>query len=439
MASFNGENISEEEIEKSILQQLFYKIKDKKIHYSRFKKINNEKRRKTILIIAIILILFIAIGYSGLKLFNPTWYNNMKSYYEYLKNIYKAEELVKYILTFFISSFIVIYSIIRYAIKRIKLSKIKIKDVEINIEKGSNESAFNKYLDEIIYFFEVTKYRVVIFEDLDRLNNREIFIKLRELNNLLNNSEIIKRNITFIYAVKDDVFSNSNERTKFFDFIIPIIPFINSNNSKEILMRKLEKMGININEQFDINFLDNISIYINDMRILSNICNEFYTYKDNLLESIELQKLFAIIVYKNLLPTEFAKLQDNEGSIYNIFLNKDDIVKNITKKLNEDIKEEKIKKVNIEKETIQSIQELKKYIIGEVAIKVGIYQDQFSIGNTDYTISQIMDETFDIDIFNDSTIKRYNYGYPSCKFSELLDGKILSRIENIRSREKYNE
>ena len=43
MASFNGEKMTKEEIEKSILQQLSYKVKDKKIHYSRFKKINNEK------------------------------------------------------------------------------------------------------------------------------------------------------------------------------------------------------------------------------------------------------------------------------------------------------------------------------------------------------------------------------------------------------------
>lgn len=436
MASFNGEKMTKEEIEKSILQQLFYKVKDKKIHYSRFKKINNEKKRKTIFIILITLALFATIGYSGLKLFNPTEYSNIESYYKYLNDIYKTRELIKYVLIFIASSLIVIYSIVRYIIKRIKLSKIKIKDVEINIENSSNESIFNKYLDEIIYFFEVTKYRVVIFEDLDRLNNKDILIKLRELNNLLNNSEIVNRNIAFIYAVKDDVFVNSAERTKFFDFILPIIPFINSNNSKEILVRKLEEMKISINEEFNLSFLDNISIYINDMRILSNICNEFYIYKNNLLDSIELQKLFAIIVYKNLLPTGFEELQNNKGSIYNIFSNKDEIISNLNNELDNEINELKDKKKNIEKENIQSMQELKKYIIGELAEKVGIYDDKLVINSSNYSIKQIMDETFDINNFYDTTIKRYSYGYPSCKFDELLDGKILSRIENIKNNEE---
>ena len=331
MASFNNKEIKEEEIERSILQQLFYKVKDKKIHYSRFKKINNEKRRKTLFIILITLVLVVTIGYSGLKLFNPSEYSNVESYYKYINYIYTTQEIIRYVIMFVVPILIIVYNVIRYVIKRIKLSKIKIKDVEIDIESCSKESVFNKYLDEIIYFFEVTKYRVIIFEDLDRLNNKDIFTKLRELNNLLNNSEIVKRNITFLYAVKDDIFDNSSERTKFFDFILPIIPFINSNNSKEILIRKLEEMGINVDKEFDSNFINNISIYISDMRIMSNICNEFYIYKNNLLESIELKNLFAIIVFKNLLPAKFEELQNNEGSIYNIFSNKDEIINNITK------------------------------------------------------------------------------------------------------------
>ena len=35
-----------------------------------------------------------------------------------------------------------------------------------------------------MYFFEATGYRIVFFEDLDRLDDRKIFVHLRELNNL---------------------------------------------------------------------------------------------------------------------------------------------------------------------------------------------------------------------------------------------------------------
>ena len=60
------------------------------------------------------------------------------------------------------------------------------------------------------------KYDVVFFEDLDRLNNAEIFVKLRELNILLNNDEAIKKPVKFVYAVRDDIFSDK-DRTKFFE------------------------------------------------------------------------------------------------------------------------------------------------------------------------------------------------------------------------------
>lgn len=54
----------------------------------------------------------------------------------------------------------------------------------------------------------------MFFEDLDRLDNPELFVHLRELNTLLNNDDAINKPIIFIYAVKDDIFVG-NDRTKF--------------------------------------------------------------------------------------------------------------------------------------------------------------------------------------------------------------------------------
>lgn len=70
------------------------------------------------------------------------------------------------------------------------------------------------HLDEILYFFQATDYDVVVIEDLDRFDTPDIFLKLRELNFLLNNSAVVGRKIKFIYAVKDDMFKDSS-RTKF--------------------------------------------------------------------------------------------------------------------------------------------------------------------------------------------------------------------------------
>ena len=129
--------------------------------------------------------------------------------------------------------------VIRYVIQgysNSKLNKLNLKDGEIDIKEDT--SIFNKHLDEIIYFFRATPYNVVIIEDLDRFETPDIYLKLRELNQLINESKEINRHIVFVYAVKDDVFVDE-ARTKFFDYIITIIPVINPSNSKAILKKEL--------------------------------------------------------------------------------------------------------------------------------------------------------------------------------------------------------
>lgn len=124
-----------------------------------------------------------------------------------------------------------------------KLNKLNLKNGEIELKEYKDDtSIFNKHMDEIVYFFQVTKYNVVIIEDLDRFNNTDIFLKLREVNQLLNQSESVGRKIVFIYAVRDDMFLDE-ERTKFFDYITTVIPIINSSNSVDKLKEELEIKG----------------------------------------------------------------------------------------------------------------------------------------------------------------------------------------------------
>src|ERR1035437_10288772 len=140
----------------------------------------------------------------------------------------------------------------------LKITKLNIKNAEIQINDKINKSILNHHLDEILYFFEVTPYNVVIIEDLDRFQQTEIFTKLREINLLINNSKKIKeKNVVFIYAVRDDMFKDK-DRTKFFDFIIPVIPIINSSSSNEILLRKIE----NNEYKISTDLIEDISLFI---------------------------------------------------------------------------------------------------------------------------------------------------------------------------------
>src|SRR5690606_12307605 len=172
------------------------------------------------------------------------------------------------------------------------------------------------HLEEIIYFFERTDYNVVIIEDLDRFESTDIFTKLREINILLNQSKLIKRRINFLYAIRDEVFTDKSERVKFFEYIIPVIPFINPSNSGDQLAKLVKEAKLEdiLSKDFTedvVTFIDDI-----DMRLLINIFHEYLIYRQNLDEGLNQDRLFAMITYKNLYPDDFGLLNKRTGNLY---------------------------------------------------------------------------------------------------------------------------
>ncbi len=402
------------ELEENILKQMFYKVHHNKIPYSRYKRIKNIRTMELLVYI----VLFILIIISGIVIFNPKLLVNFDKNKDILKEL-KVNDLtiLQMWAIFVITSFIAGIKLLKYFIVNLKLSNIKTKNIEIT-KSDNSSSIFNKNIDEILYFFEVNKYDVVIFEDIDRFDNLEIFVKLRELNDLINNSDQIDGKVTFIYAIKDDIFSDYKERTKFFDLIIPVIPIINSSNSLGIIKNKLKEFNI------EAKLMDDISIYIDDMRLLINICNEFKLYK-SVLEDIDESKLFAMIVYKNIYPSDFVKLQFNEGMIGELFdyKNKRDIINKIIKDLDQkyiDL-ENKIEKAN--EEFIDSIDELKSIYLEDISDR---YSD-IHIGNNYYKNYKDLKKV----IFTDETKLEDNI--------EFTDFNGSRRRVSIKELSRYNE
>src|SRR5699024_4179521 len=104
---------------------------------------------------------------------------------------------------------------------------------------------------------------------------------LREVNTLAN-IQLQKENkkvLRFFYLLRDDIFE-SKDMTKFFDFIMPVVPVIDGSNSYDQFISHFQKSGFF--EKFDENFLQGISLYIDDMRLLKNIYNEFVIYYNRL-------------------------------------------------------------------------------------------------------------------------------------------------------------
>ena len=355
-----------QEIEKSILQQIFYRKSGRKFpysHFSRIKKIGIF--RKLITEIIVLLLLFVPVYMANEKLWNI------------IKTPFSKDGIDFFLGIAFIAVFLVaLYKTISLAYK-IRLAKLSFQDAEIEFEgKANEESLLNKYLDELLYFFEVTEYNVVVIEDLDRFKNTEIFIKLRELNTLLNNYEKINRKIIFVYALRDEVFKDSS-RTKFFDFIIPVIPVINNQNSSDILLNLRNNNLESPLKELDEGFLQDIGLYVDDMRLLINSINEFKIYDKKINEedykedketkvSRDRNKIFALILYKNLYPNDFALLAQNKGELYSIFQKKKNVIESQIPKIEKDIEQLEKKIKDIESQLELDVKELRTIYVAKV-------------------------------------------------------------------------
>ncbi len=297
------------QIEISILEQIFYHEKDENVPDSRFKKIKHFSKWEKIVLSSF----FIVFVLSASFIFVPDWIGKLilKDNIQLLKTLSFLKIWVHYfsVLILFIFLCYFVYKSIRI-FSAITLSKLSIQNAEIGFGEAISKSVLNHHIDELLYFFKVTKYNIVVIEDLDRFYQTEIFTKLREINLILNSSEITKSlEIVFIYAVRDEIFT-SKDRTKFFDFIVPVIPVINSSNSREILVTKRTEYGYELRDPF----IEDISFFIDDMRLLNNILNEFFLYKHNLSDVLTQERLFAIITYKNIFPEDFSKLGSSDDS-----------------------------------------------------------------------------------------------------------------------------
>ena len=314
------------EVSEWILKQIFYKVESNEIPQSRYHKLCRRAFWSDYTSVALALFLIVSLIF----LFVPFTLDRMLALVDWIA-LQGAFSTVMGALTLCLFVALVLAGAVykwRFLFSNLKLKVLKLPaGTGIESERES-ETVFNRHLDEIVYFFEVTKYRVVFFEDLDRLDEPNLFVRLRELNTLLNNSDAIsKKPVVFVYAVRDDLFGKE-DRTKFFDFIIPVIPIINTTNSREALLEWLrkeqekDKCVHNISEQF----MRDVSPYIADMRILRNICNEFLIYKGTLKKSrntaLADHKIFAMILFKNLYPQDFAHIQGEQGIIKEVFAGK---------------------------------------------------------------------------------------------------------------------
>lgn len=378
--------VKESVLEGKILNQLIHQIPSDKIPQTHFrvkKKISPVniiiKTLETIaLLTAIIYFMFFDSWKSYVSVLPDNW---LKSILELSAHPYAL--MVDGIIVIALSSFL-IYGLIKIQKNKNVFCKLNLQGNEIEIFEESDDSYFDKYLNEVLYLFENVDADVIVFEDMDRFNANKIFERLREVNTLANiqlqkeNKEILR----FFYLLRDDIFI-SKDRTKFFDYIVPVVPVVDSSNSYDQFISHFKKGGLF--EKFNESFLQGLSLYIDDMRLLKNIYNEFVIYYNRLnITELDCNKMLAIIAYKNLFPRDFADLQLNQGFIYTIFANKDSFVAEEIEKLDKQISE-KCNEIDMAKsEHLSTIKELDAAYEDKRPVRYGYRQDLSDTDKANY-------------------------------------------------------
>lgn len=236
--------------------------------------------------------------------------------------------------------------------------------------------------------------------------------------------------------MKDDVFVDE-ARTKFFDYIITIIPVINSSNSKAILKKELINAGLKDGDISDDD-IAGIAFFIQDMRILQNIVHEFTDYKNKLSKSehhLNLSKLLAMIVYKNYHPKDFALLHKREGAVYRCINHKSEFVGILSENIEHRKKKLQTKRDELQQQNKLVVSELRFLFLNELIKQFSHHHiEEILISNNYRSISSIADNNkFFEELLSYNQVSYTYHGYYNR--TETHNERI--NVTDIYNRSKY--
>lgn len=229
---------------------------------------------------------------------------------------------------------------------------------KLDLTGAEDLTFFDRHLDDIVYLINGSGCDAVVFEDIDRFSSPRIFEKLREINALANearkDSGCRKRAVRtrpgdkcgrcrgplrFIYLVRDDLFS-PKERTKFFDFIIPVIPYVDSMNAPNGLSDSLKNAGFDV----EAKLRHGIGLYVDEARTLTEAVNEAVQYREALRDSFDGgwgpdddSRMLALAVYKVLFPADFSRLQVGKGAVAWLLGRREELLAGLTGRIDSEI------------------------------------------------------------------------------------------------------
>lgn len=286
-------DVETNELEEKIVNQLLHQVDHKKIPQTIFKIKNRASRLGSF---------GYAISIVGVAALIYGW-SNIGTVKSFVSSIAKPEISpalfnIVWLALIGIFSVFLVYKLIKLQLDKGLVKSLKIGGSQFDIRIEDDESYFDKFMNDVVYLFINSDADAIVFEDLDRFEDSMIYEKLREINGLINKRIKTKtgmmpflrwkfwggtrdKKVSFLYLVKDDMFK-SKDRTKFFDFIIPVVPVMDGSNSYEMLWKMLKNLSISEDFRESKSLLKKLSLYVDDYRLLKNVANEYVIYKNRL-------------------------------------------------------------------------------------------------------------------------------------------------------------
>lgn len=321
--------------------------------------------------------------------------------------------------------------------------KIDLKGtIGIELFAAEDDSYFDKYLNKVLYLFDQADADAIVFEDLDRYDVTLIFEKLREINDLVHSRtkqglRSGRKPLRFFYLIRDDVFTAA-DRSKFFDFIIPVVPYVDASNSCDQLLEQFDAAGFG--NTFKRRFLQDVSLYLSDMRLLSNIVNEYIIYHGRLSNSgltTQADNQLAMVIYKNLYPGDFDLLQHGRGYVFALFEKKRTLIEDLRKQIDTEIEQLRQELATFDQEQLKNVDELNALffpLTEEIAAINGINVNGL---NRTELVKQILQNPDNVSYRSRSYT--YRLDVAAKKTAMDADSAYLHRKKILENREKNQE
>lgn len=197
---------------------------------------------------------------------------------------------------------------------------------------------------DLVYCLEQTAEKIghtVVFEDMDRMKTDdviEIFVRLKEINAMVNQRLPEDKYIRFVYVVKDEVLARM-EHYKFFDYVLPVLPGINRVTSEYVFRENLKKINSLLKPASSIdelkkelddfekpgkeNLVSLVAPYLLDYRLQYMILNDYRFFMElNLVNKgikpgqHAAEQILSLAIYKNVWPEYYDRISSGRTMLF---------------------------------------------------------------------------------------------------------------------------